>query len=153
MTTIAPVVHACVTSGEHDDEGEEEAVEHRSEGDEEDDDAVQQDRRASHAKASTRNIDEQMLDAAHDAGVFACSACCVMLHLLGMSEHALTLVHRDTEEVQQQVHVWWQPVAALAATFPLCHDAQELTHALTTTHALAGHAHNQLKQQMPWGGH
>ncbi len=65
----------CVNSGEHDDDGEEEADEHKSEEHEEDDDAVQQDRRASHAKASTRNADEQMPDAAHDAGVLACSAC------------------------------------------------------------------------------
>lgn len=80
----------CVNSGEHGgDEGEEEAAEHMSEGSEEDDDAVQQDRRASHTKASTRNVDEQMPDAAHDAGVFACK----FLHLLGLSEHAMTLVH------------------------------------------------------------
>lgn len=85
----------CVDSGEHhdDDEGEEEDAEHRSEEHREDDaDAMQQDRRASHAKASTRNSDEQMPDAAHDAGVFAWSACCNMLHVLGLSEHALTLV-------------------------------------------------------------
>lgn len=53
--------------GELGDEGDEEAAEHRPEGDEEHEDAVQQDRRASHAKASTRHADEQMPDAAHDA--------------------------------------------------------------------------------------
>ncbi len=71
-------MRVCVTSGEHgDDEGEEEDAEHSLEEHEEEDDndAVQQERRASHAKASTRNADEQMPDAAYDAGVFARSAC------------------------------------------------------------------------------
>ena len=95
----------CVNSGELGDEGDEEAAEHRPEGDEEHEDAVQQDRRASHAKASTRHADEQMPDAAHDAGLFARPACCKMLHLLGVSVHALTLVHQGTQGVQPQVHV------------------------------------------------
>ena len=94
----------CVNSGELGDEGDEEAAEHRPEGDEEHEDAVQQDRRASHAKASTRHADEQMPDAAHDAGVFAQPACCKMLHLLGVSVHALTVVPQGTQGVQTQVH-------------------------------------------------
>ena len=132
----------CVNSGEHgDDEGEEEAAEHKSEEDEEgddDDDAVQQDRRASHAKAGTRNTDEQMPDAAHDAGVFASSACCNMLILLGMSEHALTLVHQDKEGMQQEVHLQAATRYARPAAFSLCLNAQESMHALPSHMLLLG---------------
>ncbi len=141
----------CVNSGEHgDDEVEAGVAEHKSEEDDEEDDgdAVQQDRRASHAKASTRNADEQMPDAAHDAGVFACSACCNMLHLLGMSEHALILVHQDKVGMQQAVHLQAASTHALPAAFPLHSDAQESTHALTIAHALAWHPHNQLNHQL-----
>ncbi len=134
-------MRVCVYSGEHgDDEGEEEAAEHRSDEDEEDadDDAVQQDRRASHAKASTRNIDEQMPDAAHDAGVFACSACCNMLHLLGMSEHALTLCIKTRRECSRK------------CIYRLPQLMHVLLHSLSAfTHAVARHAHNQLNHQSP----